>query len=98
MQKTQYTDTVKRFGIHSLWIGIVLIALGSIGVIAPLFMARITELLLTGILVSGGILWIWHSIRSGAAWTDWLTPLMMSLLIQVVTIIATDLPATYEPR
>lgn len=79
---------MKRFGIHSLWTGIVLIALGSIGVIAPLFMARITELFLAGILVGGGILWIWHSIRYGAAWTDWFKPLLL---------LAAGVPMAYKP-
>jgi membrane protein HdeD len=77
MHTLELDDTVKRFGAHSLWVGILLLIVGTIGVILPVVLSELTIALVASLLLAGGLLWIWHSIRHGIGWTDWIKPVVL---------------------
>jgi len=79
MQEPHYTNTGKRFGAHSLWTGVVLLILGSLGVILPNLMSVVTVAFVAGLMIAGGLLWVWHSARHGAGWLDWIKPIALLL-------------------
>lgn len=77
MQKPQSSNTLKRFGTHSFWVGIVLLIVGTLGVFLPVMMSMVTIALLASLLFAGGLLWLWHSISHGAGWYDWIKPIVL---------------------
>lgn len=74
MQELDLNATVKRFGAHSLWIGIVLLVVGTLGVLLPVAMSMMTVAVIASVMIAGGLLWVWHSFRHGAGWADWIKP------------------------
>ena len=77
MQDPKFTDTVKRFGAHSLWVGITLLVVGTVGVLVPVVMSMMTVAVIASLMVAGGLLWVWHSFRHGAGWADWIKPVVL---------------------
>jgi uncharacterized membrane protein HdeD (DUF308 family) len=77
MQKPELANTVKRFGEHSFWVGIVLLLVGTAGVLLPVAMSVTTVAVIAGLMVAGGLLWVWHSFRHGAGWVDWIKPVAL---------------------
>lgn len=77
MQLPKLDDTVKRFGAHSLWIGILLLIVGTVGMILPGALSELTVALIASLLVAGGLLWVWHSVKHGAGWADWIKPVAL---------------------
>jgi len=77
MQGPDLTDTGKRFGAHSFWIGIVLLVVGTLGVFLPVAMSMMTVTVIASVLIAGGLLWVWHSFRHGAGWPDWIKPVAL---------------------
>jgi hypothetical protein len=54
MQEPNFTDTAKRFGAHSLWVGIVLLFAGTVGVVVPVLMSMMTVAFIASPMVAGG--------------------------------------------
>ncbi|MGO9444278.1 MAG: HdeD family acid-resistance protein [Thiobacillaceae bacterium] len=77
MPEHQYNNTAKRFGPHSFWIGAVLIVLGTFGVVLPTLMSVATVVLVAAFMLAAGTLWLWHSIKHGTGWSDWLKPILL---------------------
>ena len=77
MQELNFTDTAKRFGAHSLWVGIVLLVVGTVGVVMPVVMSMMTVAIIASLMVAGGLLWVWHSVTHGAGWADWIKPVVL---------------------
>jgi len=77
MQELNFTDTAKRFGAHSLWVGIVLLVVGTVGVVVPVVMSMMTVAIIASLMVAGGLLWVWHSFTHGAGWADWIKPVVL---------------------
>jgi disulfide bond formation protein DsbB len=59
MQEPDVNDTVERFGAHSLWIGIVLLVAGTLGVLLPVALSIMTIAVIASVMVAGGLLWVW---------------------------------------
>jgi uncharacterized membrane protein HdeD (DUF308 family) len=74
MQNIDLNTTIKRFGAHSLWVGILLLMLGTLGIVLPVAMSEMTIMLIASLMAASGILWAWHSFRHGANLMDWIKP------------------------
>ncbi|EXJ15377.1 HdeD family acid-resistance protein [Imhoffiella purpurea] len=68
---------VRGFGSHSLWIGILLMILGAVGIALPPAMAVTTVELVSLLLFIGGGFWLWHTARHGGGMLRWLKPLLL---------------------
>lgn len=68
---------VSGFGRHSFWAGILLMALGAIGIALPLAMAITTVEVVSLILFVGGGFWLWHTWAHGGGLIHWLKPLVL---------------------
>lgn len=77
MQQIDVNPVIKRFGAHSLWVGILLMLLGTFGIILPVILSELTVTLITSLMIASGILWLWHSFRHGSDWIDWIKPVVL---------------------
>jgi uncharacterized membrane protein HdeD (DUF308 family) len=77
MQEDQLANAMKRFGAHSLWIGAVLILVGAFGVVLPTVMSALTAAFVAGLMLAAGVLWVWHAIKHGSGWSDWVKPILL---------------------
>lgn len=69
---------IKSFGSHSLSIGILLVLLGTAGVIVPGMMSYATVGMFAGMLLFGGAIWAYHTWQSNpGSFMDWLKPLLL---------------------
>jgi len=66
------------FGKYSLVAGILLILLGTIGIILPQIMSLEASIFIASLLVVGGIFWLIHSFQVRTKeWTEWLKPVLL---------------------
>ncbi len=66
------------FGKHTKLIGVLLIALGSLGIIVPSLMSVIAAGVVAGLLTAGGLLWAMHTYRADTrTLMDWVKPLLL---------------------
>ncbi len=66
------------FGKYSLVAGILLILLGTIGIILPQIMSLEVSIFIASLLVVGGIFWLIHSFKARTKeWTEWLKPVLL---------------------
>ncbi len=83
---TNTTSTVTRiilpnFGKLSAIAGTLLIVLGAIGIFLPNLVALETTLLVSGLLLVGGIFWLIHSVKyRSKEWTEWLKPALLLVI------------------
>lgn len=69
---------IKSFGSHTLTMGILLVLLGTVGVIVPGLMSYATVGMFAGLLLFGGALWAYHTWQSNpGSFMDWLKPLLL---------------------
>ncbi len=70
--------TIPHFGSYSIIIGILLIALGCIGILLPGFMALEATLIIASLLIVGSIFWLVHAFNyKSYGWAQWLKPLIL---------------------
>ena len=80
------TNTVTRiilpdFGKFSAIAGALLIVLGAVGIFLPSFISLEITLLLSALLLIGGIFWLIHSIKYRTKeWTEWLKPALLLVI------------------
>lgn len=75
-----FKKQLQRFGPHSLAVGILLIILGSVGIVLPGLMSIATLGFVTGMLMLGGTLWAYHTYKNNpGSLIDWLKPLLLIL-------------------
>lgn len=79
MPQLDLSNAVERFGAHSIWIGAALLIIGFLGALMPIAMSEFTIMLLAAMMISGGLLWAWHSAKHGASWIDWIKPVALIL-------------------
>ncbi|MCP5304743.1 MAG: DUF308 domain-containing protein [Chromatiaceae bacterium] len=79
MTRLDLSNAVERFGAHSIWIGVALLVTGFLGALMPIAMSEFTIMLVAVMMISGGVLWAWHSAKHGASWVDWIKPLALLL-------------------
>ena len=72
MNGTWIDTQVKRFGNHSLGVGVLLIILGLIGIFVPALLSIATAALAAWLLILGGVFWGWHASKHGAGFMDWI--------------------------
>jgi uncharacterized membrane protein HdeD (DUF308 family) len=66
------------FGKYSLIAGILLILLGTVGIVLPEFMSLEATILLASLLLVGGAFWLLHSFKARSKqWTEWLKPVLL---------------------
>ncbi len=69
---------IPHFGSFSIITGILLIAVGCIGVLLPEFMALEATIFIAGLLMVGSIFWLVHTFKYKMyGWAQWLKPLML---------------------
>ncbi len=69
---------IPDFGKYSLIAGILLILLGTVGIILPEFMSLEATILIASLLLIGGVFWLIHSFKSHSKeWTEWLKPVLL---------------------
>jgi uncharacterized membrane protein HdeD (DUF308 family) len=69
---------IADFGKYSLIIGLLLILLGTVGIILPQFMSLEASVLIASLLLIGGIFWLVHSFKARSKkWTEWLKPVLL---------------------
>lgn len=69
---------LKSFGPHTLLIGILLVILGTIGIIVPGAMSFATLGFISGLAILGGALWAYHAYKAHATgFMDWFKPLIL---------------------
>jgi len=79
------TDILQKplnsFGPYSMWIGVLLVLLGSVGIIVPTVMSLMTVGLVAGLMIGGSILWAIHTWgHNRGDFMDWLKPLLLLLV------------------
>ncbi len=84
----------KRFGNHTLGVGLILMALGLIGIFVPGLLSIATAALIAWLLILGGAFWGWHAFKHGAGFIDWIKPVLLLvtgvlILIKPLTGVAT---------
>ena len=66
------------FGKYSLVAGILLLLLGTVGIILPQLMSLETNILIASLFLIGGIFWIVHSFKTHSKeWSEWLKPTLL---------------------
>ncbi|MHB8920029.1 MAG: HdeD family acid-resistance protein [Halothiobacillus sp.] len=65
------------FGRYSLIIGVLLIALGLIGIVAPVVLSIASAALFAWILLFGGTFWGWHAVKHGGGALDWVKAVLL---------------------
>lgn len=67
-----------RFGKWSIGVGIILVAIGLIGIFLPSVIALQAIYLIAFLFIVGGIFWLLHAARySFGYWSDWLKPVLL---------------------
>ena len=75
-----FKKQIQSFGPHSLGIGILLVILGSVGIVLPGLMSIATLGFVSGVLIVGGALWAYHTYKNNpGSFIDWLKPLLLIL-------------------
>ena len=77
------------FGRQTLWIGILLVILGAVGIALPPLLAITTADLVSLLFIVGGAVWAWHTWQHGGGFMSWLKPLL--LLVPGVLMVANPL-------
>lgn len=68
----------RRFGGYSIFIGILLIVLGGVGMLLPELMSLQTTVFIASLFLIGGAFWLVHAIKySLRTWSDWLKPVLL---------------------
>ncbi|MHB1676489.1 MAG: HdeD family acid-resistance protein [Sulfuriferula sp.] len=93
MDPTWIDAQAKRFGNHTLTVGVLLIILGLIGILVPVVLSIITATLIGWLLILGGAFWGWHAFKHGAGTMDWIKSALLLvtgilLLVKPVTGVA----------
>jgi len=69
---------IDRFGKWSIAVGVILVAIGLIGVFLPSMIALQAIYLIAFLFIVGGVFWLLHAIRySVGYWGDWLKPVLL---------------------
>lgn len=77
-ERLEVMATIPQFGSFSIITGILLIAVGCIGVLLPEFMALEATIFIAGLLMVGSIFWLVHAFKYKLyGWAQWLKPLML---------------------
>ena len=77
-ERVEVMATIPHFGSFSIITGILLIAVGCIGVLLPEFMALEATIFIAGLLMVGSIFWLVHAFKYKLyGWAQWLKPLML---------------------
>lgn len=69
--------SLKGFGRHTFWVGILLLILGAVGIALPPLLAITTVGLISAVLLVGGGFWLWHTWQHGGSFMSWLKPLLL---------------------
>ncbi len=76
--KTIKALKIPDFGKYSLVAGILLILLGTVGIILPQLMSLEATVLIASLLLVGGVFWLIHSFQARSKeWTEWLKPVLL---------------------
>jgi uncharacterized membrane protein HdeD (DUF308 family) len=86
IDKTWLDAQTHSFGRHSLSIGSLLIALGFIGIAAPVLLSLATAALFAWLLILGGGFWGWHAYQHGTGIVDWLKAMLL-LIVGVLVLV-----------
>ncbi len=70
-------EAYRQFGASSLWIGILLMIIGAIGIFFPQLLALEAVVLIAILFLAGGGFWLLNSIRYHAGWIAWIKPLLL---------------------
>ncbi len=74
----QLKKQIESFGPHTLAMGILLVILGTIGIVLPGLLSIATVGFLAGLLILGGGIWVYHTYKSGTrSFMDWLKPQLL---------------------
>jgi uncharacterized membrane protein HdeD (DUF308 family) len=65
------------FGRQTLWMGLLLLVIGALGIALPPLLAVTTADVVGLILLVGGGVWGWHSMRHGGGVMNWLKPALL---------------------
>ncbi len=77
-ERLEVMSTIPQFGSFSIITGILLIAVGCVGVLLPEFMALEATIFIAGLLMVGSIFWLVHTFKYKLyGWAQWLKPLML---------------------
>ncbi len=80
IERAALEKQLQHFGPHSLAIGILLVILGTAGIVLPALMSLVTVGLVGGMLIGGGLLWAYHTYKSPhTTFIDWLKPDLLLL-------------------
>ncbi|WP_291523711.1 HdeD family acid-resistance protein [Acidithiobacillus sp.] len=77
IEKNMLDAQIRGFGRFSLMIGILLIVLGTIGVLAPVLFSFVTATLFAWLLIISGLIWGWHGFQHGSSFIDWLKAILL---------------------
>lgn len=69
-------DPAMGFGRRTLWIGILLVILGAVGIALPPLLAITTADLVSLLFIVGGGGWAWHTWQQGGGFMSWTKPLL----------------------
>ena len=73
-------NPLQSFGGHTLAIGILLVILGTAGIVLPGLMSIATVAFVASVLLVGGALWAYHTYKGNRrSFMDWLKPLLLIL-------------------
>ncbi|HGG59834.1 MAG TPA: hypothetical protein ENK26_07960 [Gammaproteobacteria bacterium] len=72
-----YPAAYRQFGSSSLWIGILLMIIGAIGIFFPQLLALEAVVLIAILFLAGGGFWLINSIAYHRGWTAWIKPLLL---------------------
>jgi uncharacterized membrane protein HdeD (DUF308 family) len=73
-------DLVKKFGKYSLFIGIMLVIIGSTGILLPTLMSLEAAVFIASFMIVGGVFWAMHTYNyARKSVMDWLKPLILIL-------------------
>lgn len=71
-------ETLRGFGKYTAIVGVLLIILGSIGIILPIVMSIFTTAMVASLLLIAGVLWAYHSAQARSRHVmDWLKPVIL---------------------
>ena len=83
------TNPAMGFGRLTLWIGILLLILGAVGIALPPLLAITTSDLVSLLFIVGGGVWAWHTWQQGGGFMSWMKPFL--LLVSGVLMVANPL-------
>jgi len=71
-------EVVGKFGSSSLIIGILLVVVGTLGIMLPTLMSFAMEGFIASLMLIGGVLWSYHSFKqSPISFMNWLKPIIL---------------------